>query len=463
MLPAEIVACIETPIVALPADVTVQQADVPSEQLTLLQQPQALTVWRRSDHVEQSVLWSCRIGDKRVRLAAQRDKEAHNLLLVENAADGHPDSPCRPGFVRRLQQQLRLGAPVVVRNCPRRMNWGPDCMSRAVKEPKESNLEVVDCSKGGALMSYQRSQFFKGYQRGDDNPTSFTDEAGELRMLKIKDFPPSSEFSKELPRHHQDFCSGLPLIEMTHPTAGPLNLAASMPAGMLRPDLGPKSYIAYGRVPECMGEGDSVTKLHCDMSDAINLLQHQQQWPGEASPQARYGREDDCRSLPPRYGGAGAVWDIWRREDLNALRGYLTAHASEFLHNEQPVCGATLDDVIHSQVFYLNDSHRASLKKETGVEAWHFEQHQGEAVYIPAGCAHQVRNLRPCIKVAIDFVAPDSVEECLKLAAQLRRLCMRPHHALVPAAHRLFADKLQVTLMVFHTVTCAMDRLLAAH
>lgn len=45
------------------------------------------------------------------------------------------------------------------------------------------------------------------------------------------------------------------------------------------------------------------------------------------------------------------MWDIWRREDLRALRDYLTSHASEFLHNGQPVCSASLDDVIHSQVF----------------------------------------------------------------------------------------------------------------
>jgi len=29
-----------------------------------------------------------------------------------------------------------------------------------------------------------------------------------------------------------------------------------------------------------------------------------------------------------------------------------------------------------------------------GVEPWTFEQQLGEAVFIPAGCAHQVRNLK---------------------------------------------------------------------
>jgi lysine-specific demethylase 3 len=29
-----------------------------------------------------------------------------------------------------------------------------------------------------------------------------------------------------------------------------------------------------------------------------------------------------------------------------------------------------------------------------GVEPWTFEQRLGEAVFIPAGCPHQVRNLK---------------------------------------------------------------------
>ena len=30
----------------------------------------------------------------------------------------------------------------------------------------------------------------------------------------------------------------------------------------------------------------------------------------------------------------------------------------------------------------------------SGVEPWTFEQRRGEAIFIPAGCPHQVRNLK---------------------------------------------------------------------
>ncbi|XP_074358354.1 uncharacterized protein LOC141697739 [Apium graveolens] len=49
-------------------------------------------------------------------------------------------------------------------------------------------------------------------------------------------------------------------------------------------------------------------------------------------------------------------------------------------------------DPIHDQTFYLTTEHKNRLKAEYGVEQWKFVQKQGDAVFIPAGCPHQVRN-----------------------------------------------------------------------
>ena len=157
----------------------------------------------------------------------------------------------------------------------------------------------------------------------------------------------------------QDFLEMVPLKEYTH-QAGPLNLAGALPPSAIKPDLGPKSYIAYGRcagspagavqlapllqhrssVPaevackqswgctlhrllrstslasslqmqscrlpsaltatatpllwrrelELEDEGDSVTKLHCDLSDAVNVLCHMQPTRGAPPAVVRCGR-----------------------------------------------------------------------------------------------------------------------------------------------------------------------------
>lgn len=109
----------------------------------------------------------------------------------------------------------------------------------------------------------------------------------------------------------------------------------------------------------------------------------------------------------------------------------------------------------------LTEAHLARLKADTGIEPWSFEQHSDEAVFIPAGCPHQVRNLCGCIKIAIDFVAPESLGQCLRLTEERRLLNLEDcaHGAKESPVEGTHADKLQGELMVGRSAAAAVQQL----
>ncbi|KAG0449906.1 hypothetical protein HPP92_027158, partial [Vanilla planifolia] len=194
---------------------------------------------------------------------------------------------------------------------------------------------------------------------------------------------------------------------------GILNLATKIPDGYLKPDLGPKSYIAYGYHEE-LGRGDSVTKLHYDVSDAVNILTYAEEVKGDScqrSYQALFGSpqksikldltnekqlsrpenmiqndvehgssfiEKDsfsCESLivnstevlshenPSKASLGGCVWDIFRRQDIPKLTEYLRRHWKEFRHFDQSPIDSVIHP-IHDQTLFLDKRHKQQLKKE---------------------------------------------------------------------------------------------------
>ncbi|KAF3501183.1 hypothetical protein F2Q69_00039423 [Brassica cretica] len=253
---------------------------------------------------------------------------------------------------------------------------------------------------------------------------------GWPEMLKLKDWPPSSSFEERLQRHNDEFISALPFFDYTDPESGILNLTARLGERFMKRNLGPKIDIAYG-FPEELNRGDSVTKLHWDTTDSVLrsiVLTHTAKVDISPRQYQRIKREQKNYAkaqLRKQYAGqpvnvimgklwrnamvlttyaptraetrgnasesskavhGGAVWDIFRREDVPKLIEYLKRHKHEFRHiNNQPVKYVCVDHPIIDQTMFLSESQKKQLKKDYDIEPWTFEQHLGEAVFIPAG------------------------------------------------------------------------------
>ncbi|GMI93294.1 hypothetical protein HRI_002998700 [Hibiscus trionum] len=401
-----------------------------------------------------------------------------------------------------FQKSWAKGEPVIVQNTLTNssgLSWEPMVMWRALCENGNSDMSLemsevkaIDCLVGCEVEINTR-QFFKGYIQGRTYENLWPE------MLKLKDWPPSNKFEDLLPRHCEEFISMLPYQEYTDPRSGILNLAVKLPTCIIKPDLGPKTYIAYG-VAEELGRGDSVTKLHCDMSDAVNILTHavevalsEEQLAAIEKLKMKHKEQDEkerfergcvhgnqegfdvaeiaglkyhnisnvCSfsrnelgtTIPePSTSGeetSGALWDIFKRKDVPKLEEYLRKYSKEFRHTYcSPV--EKVIHPIHDQSFYLTAEHKRRLKEEFGVEPWTFEQNLGEAVLIPAGCPHQVRNLKSCTKVAVDFVSPENIKECLRLTEEFRQL---------PKHHKAREDKLEIKKMIIYGVERAVNEL----
>ncbi|KAL8136921.1 hypothetical protein V2J09_002922 [Rumex salicifolius] len=402
---------------------------------------------------------NCSDGDPKTLLykAASRLDSTDNYLYCPLAEDviGHK-------ALVHFQKHWINAEPVIVRNVLKQtpgLSWEPKVMWRALCEFMDESLsskmlevKAVDCLLNCEVEISTRL-FFQGYTKGRKYPNLWPE------MLKLKDWPPSDKFEDLLPRHCDEFICALPYQEYTDPRSGLLNLAVKLPSSILKPDLGPKTYIAYG-VRQELSRGDSVTKLHCDMADAVNILTHavdvdltEEQLSAIDILKMKHRDQDDkegiahddipCSSMVETTGKMGcALWDIFRREDVPKLETYLRKHAREFRH---AFCNPVqqVAHPIHDQCFYLTLEHKRKLKEEYGVEPWTFEQRLGEAVFIPAGCPHQVRNLKSCTKVAVDFVSPENLNECIRLTEEFRKL---------PKNHRVREDKLEIKKMIIHAV-----------
>lgn len=98
---------------------------------------------------------------------------------------------------------------------------------------------------------------------------------------------------------------------------------------------------------------------------------------------------------------------------------------------------------IHDQTVYLIVEHQRNLTEECGIEPWTFVQKLGNDVFIPASYPHQVRNLKSCNRVAVNFISPKNMGECIRLTYEFHTLLSK---------HNSREDGLEMKKMIVHAV-----------
>lgn len=342
-----------------------------------------------------------------------------------------------------FQHHWEQGRPVVVGHVTRNMRkciWTPQYFSDRFGHEKHV---MIDCKNSIAIKNVAMKHFWDGFTSVKKR---LPRDCDEKLVLKLKDWPTSDDFADVMKEHYEDFMKAAPLADYTT-REGKYNLTRYLPSHFSRPDLGPKMYSAYSQMhPAKKGS----TNLHLDVSDAINVMVHVSKpkdahlAPNQYSTSAillalqQAGADEiDKSQLLAGTRFPGAIWHIFPAEKADEIR--------KILHEVAEETGVSLglnDDPIHDQNFYIDEAIRERLTVE-GIEGFTIVQYEGDAVFIPAGAPHQVLNVLDCIKVALDFVAPENLSECLNLTEEFRVLSTR---------HENREDKLQIKNILYHTI-----------
>ncbi|VVC45948.1 JmjC domain [Cinara cedri] len=355
-----------------------------------------------------------------------------------------------------FREQWLRGQPVLVSGVNKKLKkrlWTPKSF---IRDFGELENDLVDCITGQIVENEKMKVFWEGFV---DEKKRMKDSSGKTMLLKLKDWPGAADFSETMPKRFKNLMAALPLKDYTH-REGKLNLANRLPDNFLKPDLGPKMYSAYGdaaasRHPKTRLLG--TTNLHLDVSDAVNVMAFVSISKSESEnnrlveeaykiiDQSGCDRESKRRArMHNEY--PGAVWHIYHANDSDAIRDLLNKVSDERGRKLQ-----ANHDPIHDQSSYLDEKLRTRLYHEYGIRGYAVLQCLGDAILIPAGAPHQVRNLHNCIKVAQDFVSPENLAQCFQLTNEFRDLS---------SSHSNHEDKLQIKNIMYHAVKDSLSVLM---
>jgi hypothetical protein len=182
------------------------------------------------------------------------------------------------------------------------------------------------------------------------------------------------------------------------------------------------------------------TRLHLDVSSAVNIMLY--------------------AAKPADGWMGGALWHIFPSAALPILR--------DFLRSECPTID-TRDsgDPIHNQMIYLTPALLQLLAEKHDIHPFTIHQSPGDAVFIPAGCAHQVRcrnildhthltitnlqvsNISDLIKIACDFLDSEGLAASSRLRHELRKQRL---------SHHWPEDVLQFEVTLWHAWTSLLKQ-----
>ncbi|XP_024081835.1 uncharacterized protein LOC106670702 isoform X2 [Cimex lectularius] len=359
------------------------------------------------------------------------------------------EDPSHPGNNKIFQKYWRLGLPIVFSGLEKKLKnnlWKP---STFLKESAEDDtVEVID-SRTGKAFTRNVKKFWNGFSNEQKKEI---DENGLPYSFKLKDYPSTSDLKDVFPRRYADFAENAPMTAFTH-RHGNLNLADHLPPAYVRPDLGPKLYVAYSTLNK-LNKEHSSTNLHLDLTDAVNIMTFAKSKRSQKDFSIILHELEKLEAMDDYIKRAesilaqgkinsfnahnlGAIWHIFHAKDTQKIRELLIKVSHE---RNKPILQS--QDPIHDQTWYIDYELRKRLKEEYGVIGYNILQYVGDAVFIPAGATHQVRNLRDSIKIACDFFSPENVHSTISLIDEFRNV------ALGQSGHE---DKLQVKNTLFHT------------
>ncbi|CAH8357840.1 unnamed protein product [Eruca vesicaria subsp. sativa] len=418
-----------------------------------------------------SDLCSPELCDSRFCRLSEREDSSDNFVYSPSLETVKSDG------VAIIEKQWSEGRLVIVKRVldeSSSSSWDPETIWRDINEISDERLiehdpflKAINCSDGSEV-EVRLGDFTKAYRDGRK-------ETGAPLSWKLKDWPSPSASEEFIFCQRPEFIRRFPFLEYIHPRLGLLNVAAKMPHYSLQNDSGPKVILACGTYKET-DASDSLTSIHYSMRDMVYLLVHTTEGTKLESvretnhsprePDEKMGENESLLSPEEKimngelhdlsHGTAsteknepemmlsvnpesnnlessctsscagGVQWDVFRRQDVPKLAEYLQRTF------QKPDDSLKCDFVSRPlyEGLFLNEHHKRQLKDEFGIEPWTFEQHRGEAIFIPAGCPFQFRNLESNVQVALDFLCPESVGESARLAEEIR--CLPKDHKAKP-------------------------------